>query len=184
MPIIQELVAAGPEGIESVVRRLLSSEAGGPVAAVEPTQASVLPTFGPTTVAFATPSPLPARDDIVCNPHPNPSQPASLSRLSPLGSRDAYSGAGNCAGGSGGCGPLPDDGIFWVAGSGIGVGAHAAGAPATAWRHVGAVVNLGALQHPGCASPGCWQVGPGGAGRQVSPQSRIRSPQSVMRQCV
>lgn len=158
MPIIQELVAAGPEGIESVVRRLLSSEAGGPMAAVEPTQASGSPTLAPTTVAFATaPSPLPACDDLVSNPHSNPSQPASLNRLPPLGCRAFYSGAGDGgggSGGSGGCGPLPDDGIFWVAGTGIGVGAHAAGAPATAWRHVGAVVNLGALQHPGCASPG------------------------------
>jgi len=48
-------------------------------------------------------------------------------------------------------GPGQRNSISWVAGTGLGLGAHAAGDPARVWRHAGAVLNLGALQHDGRA---------------------------------
>ncbi|KAK9845521.1 hypothetical protein WJX81_008456 [Elliptochloris bilobata] len=45
--------------------------------------------------------------------------------------------------------PHADDGIAWLPGGSVGLGAHAAGAPETVWRHADAVLNLGMLQHHG-----------------------------------
>lgn len=121
---------AGPDGVEAVVRQLLRT---APAAAAAPSGEPA----GPPGQTLS-----------------GPAQPAPH-RLPPMGCRGApVPGLGAVGGAHGGADgrrewPRAVDGIHWAAGSGIGLGAHAAGAPATAWRHVAAVLNLGALQHPG-----------------------------------
>ena len=124
---------AGPDGVEGVVRQLLRT--------------------APAAAATAAGEPAGPSGEIL----PGPAQPAPH-RLPPMGCRGAPAPAlglgcavGGAHGGADGRSGVPRavDGIHWAAGGGIGLGAHAAGAPETAWRHVGAVLNLGALQHPG-----------------------------------
>ena len=185
----QALVAAGPEGVEGVIRALLAAQPVGPppgararrrtegrvdgelaegpaagaASAAVPRAASLGPQAAEANACAPRLGSLPGPEPLQASACASAPPPPPLRRCSGLQEGASGDRSGDApapeAGSSppGPCysrsaaGPGQRDGISWVPGTGLGLGAHAVGDPASVWRHAGAVLNLGALQHDGRA---------------------------------
>lgn len=146
----QELLAAGPEGIEAWVRELLRRAAAEGTAAGGEQQQQQVSEPGQMVAAAGVKQKHLAARRVATDAH----------HLAPQGCRAAAGAAG--ASGSHGDAPTaagsgsspPGAQVHFIGATGLALGAVAAGAPPGVWSRVDAVLNVGLWEHSGMAGEG------------------------------